>query len=129
MGEPKNRLWSETALADGYMGTRRPSPIAALLLVLALAWAGPGHLAPLAAAAAPAGVHAGAAVHGDGCPCGHVHGAGAACELGCPQCAQCHGVVAAAPVAAVPVRVAPAVRAVPRPTEPMPAVPFRPPRA
>ncbi len=111
------------------MGTRRPSPLAALLLVLALAWAGPGHLAPQAVAAVPTGVHALAGTHGGDCPCGHADGANAACELGCPQCAQCHGVVAAAPVAAVPVRVAPAVRAVPRPTEPVPAVPFRPPRA
>ncbi len=111
------------------MRTGRPSPLAALLLAVALAWAGPGHLAPLAASAVPAGTHAVAGVHGDGCPCGHVHGAGAACEVGCPQCAQCHGAAGAVPAAAALGRAMPAVRAAPRPTEPVPAAPFRPPRA
>jgi len=108
------------------MRTRRPSPLAALLLAIALAWAGPGHAAPLAATATPAGTHAG--VHGGDCPCGHAHGTGLACDLGCPQCAQCHGAAGAVPAAAALGRAMPVVHAAPRPTGPVPAAPFRPPR-
>ncbi len=104
---------------------RRLSPLAGLLLALALVWAGPGHAAPLAATATPAP----AGVHGGDCLCGHAHGAGLACDLGCPQCAQCHGAAGAVPAAAALGRAMPAVRAAPRPTEPVPAAPFRPPRA
>ncbi|HHQ42582.1 MAG TPA: hypothetical protein ENK20_09890 [Chromatiales bacterium] len=111
------------------MRARRPSPLAGLLLALALVWAGPGPLGLALQADAPAGAHALAGVHGGDCPCGHAEGAGAACDLGCPQCAQCHGMVAAAPAGAAVGRALPAGRPALRPRGPVPAAPFRPPRA